>query len=171
MNSKNLAALLAVSLLPTWGAAQQLGGEGSYWGASWVMAEAGEFDLSAVQGRYGWAWRDNFSFEALGAFGVGDDTISGVTAELDYIIGGYVVGEWPVTEQMNVYGRLGFAFAEATVDDLLESSSESDSDVSYGFGATYSLNETMALDVGYMDYVGGDIDVDGLYIGAKFPLQ
>lgn len=171
MNIKKLAALLTISLLPSWGATQQLGGEGSYWGASWVIAEAGDFDVSAIQGRYGWRWRDNLYFEGLAVFGVGDDTIGGVSGELDHVLGAYVVGEWPLTDLLDVYGRLGFAFAEASASSMLTSDSESESDISYGIGATYEMSENFNLDVGYANYVSGDLDVNGIYIGAQMPFQ
>lgn len=171
MNMKKLASLLAISLLPSWGTAQQFGGEGSYWGVSWAMVEVGDFDVSAVQGRYGWQWRDNFSFEGLAMFGVGDDTIGGTTGELDHLLGAYVVGEWPLTEMLDIYGRLGFAFAEASASNMLASDSESESDISYGIGATYEMSENFNLDVGYANYVSGDLDVNGIYIGAQMPFQ
>lgn len=171
MKLKNVAALLAISLLPSWSIAQQQGDDDSYWGAAWVMAEVGDFDVSAIQGRYGWRWKDNLYFEGLAAFGVGDDTISGVNGELDHVIGAYVLGEWPVTELLDVYGRLGFAYAEASASNMLASESESESDISYGIGATYEMAENVNLDVGYMNYVSGDLDANGIYIGAQFPIQ
>lgn len=171
MNLKNLVALLAISLLPSLSVAQPRGGEDRYWGASWVEADVGDFSVSAVQGRYGWHWKDNFYFEGLAAFGVGDDTINGVNGELDHIVGAYVLGEWPVTELLDVYGRLGFAYAEASASNMLASESKSESDISYGVGATYQMSENVDLDVGYMNYVSGDLDANGVYIGARFPLQ
>lgn len=170
MHIRKFASLLVVSLLPSWGAAQQVG-EGSYWGASWAMIEAGDFDVSAIQGRYGWHWKDNFYFEGLAMFGVGDDTIGGTTGELDHLLGAYVVGEWPMTEMLDVYGRLGFAFAEASASNMLQSRSENESDISYGIGATYQMTEDFNLDFGFANYVGGDLDIEGIYIGVQAPFQ
>jgi hypothetical protein len=54
---------------------------------------------------------------------------------------------------------------------MLQSRSENESDISYGIGATYQMTEDFNLDFGFANYVGGDLDIEGIYIGVQAPFQ
>jgi len=87
-----------------------------------------------------------------------------IGGELEYIDGGTVEdsgfgidttalnvslkGNWPVTEQFDVYGKVGYFFWDADIDssgDSSQESNESGSDLSWGIGAGYDFTENFGI--------------------------
>jgi OOP family OmpA-OmpF porin len=87
-----------------------------------------------------------------------------VGGELEYIDGGTVgdnnfgidttafnvsvKGNWPVTEQFDVYGKVGYFFWDADIDDSGDSGqerNESGSDLSWGLGAGYDFTDNFGV--------------------------
>jgi OOP family OmpA-OmpF porin len=87
-----------------------------------------------------------------------------VGGELEYIDGGTVgdndfgidttafnvslKGNWPVTEQLDVYGKVGYFFWDADIDvsgDSGQERNDSGSDLSWGLGAGYDFTENFGV--------------------------
>jgi OOP family OmpA-OmpF porin len=59
-----------------------------------------------------------------------------------------VKGNWPVTEQFDVYGKVGYFFWDADVDlfgDSSQEKNESGSDLSWGIGAGYDFTDNFGV--------------------------
>lgn len=134
-----------------------------------------DFDLGALVGKAGVNVNPYLAAELRVGFGVKDYSISGngVTAELevDYLVGGYIVAGIPNSSPIYPYAVLGATKAEltATVRAFGESASvsDSDSDVSYGVGANFAVNEQVSLNAEYMSYLDKDsVKISGISIGG-----
>ena len=95
----------------------------------------------------------------------------GVTAKvkLDRLAGIFAKSSFKVNDAFELYGRLGYvnykASATASAGGFSAKVSDSDSDVSYGVGASYYLTPAMSINVDYMDF--GDLE-GGVAVGLKF---
>lgn len=78
-------------------------------------------------------------------------------AETDVVYGLYVRGNAPITEELSVYGLLGFGAAEISIDIGNESVDLDESGLSYGLGVQYDVNEELSI---VLDYVGYDLHDD-----------
>ena len=73
-----------------------------------------------------------------------------------------MVNESPVTP----YGILGFTRYELEVDNVLGSSSEDESDLSYGIGVNVAINDALSGNLEYMRYFDkDDVTIDGIGLG------
>ncbi|MFZ5523618.1 MAG: porin family protein [Pseudomonadota bacterium] len=63
------------------------------------------------------------------------------------------VGSYPINEQFSVFAKLGFA--STTVDDT--GSSQSKSDLTYGFGGQFNVNKQIGIRLGYDIYKVTDV--------------
>lgn len=141
--------------------------------------ESGVDDLNptALIGRLGHYFHENFSLEGRLGFGLSDDSLSGngLTAdfEIDSLFGFYGVGHLPINEVASVYALAGFTQGEAsiTVSDGTNSASESDDDsgFSYGLGAAFNVSPNAALTVEYISYLDkSDYQLTALSAGMNF---
>jgi OOP family OmpA-OmpF porin len=88
------------------------------------------------------------------------------------------VGSLPVVDRFSVYGKLGLYRGEtdgrANTVLLTASSSESNTDLTFGFGARFDISRNFAVRAEwqrYADVGGGDVgedDIDVISIGALF---
>jgi len=124
----------------------------------------GDVDVGTLSGKVGVMATEYFGFEARAGFGVNDDDIAGVDAEIDNFFGGYatlnMVNQSPVTP----YAVLGFTRIEAEVGP----ETDDDSDFSYGAGVNFAFAPNMSANLEYMRYYDdNDITVDGLGVGLQ----
>jgi outer membrane immunogenic protein len=132
--------------------------------------------LTAIVGRLGTTFNENFSGEMRLGFGVGDDTVDvsgvGVDVELDNMFGAYVRGGIPVTESFSPYAIAGFTRSKLTASvSGFGSESESESDVSFGVGADVNVSQNIIINLEYMNYYDKDgAEIAGFSIGiaSKF---
>lgn len=152
-----------------------------YFGGSFAVVDysvdgiSSDASLNAIYGRGGLMFNDNISGEVRLGFGIGDDSINAgpyeATIELKNMIGAYVRGGIPVGESFYPYAIIGYTRAEADTEisgpDLNESSSESESDLSFGVGADFSITETLKVNGEYMTYFDKDgAELSGFSIGV-----
>ncbi|WP_280547336.1 MULTISPECIES: porin family protein [unclassified Halomonas] len=84
-------------------------------------------------------------------------------ANLDYLAGGYVKGMLPITPEFKVHGVLGATEVE------FDGTRDSESDVSYGAGASYDVTPNLAIGADYMHYLDtSDIDFEAVSLGLTF---
>lgn len=116
---------------------------------------------------------ENFAVEGVIGFGLSDDGVgsfSGAEFELDSLFGLYGVGILPVTEEFNVYAKLGLATIK--FNDV-DSDKSDGTGLSYGLGAEVKLNEKFGAAIEYIAYPdaeysdGYDIDVEASAIALR----
>ena len=150
-----------------------------YIGANYAMTTIGaddaglpdEFDVQATTLSAGLHLLDFLSVEARVGFGAGDDTVGSVNAEMDEMYGLYLRGVIPIG-MFKPYVIAGYTSADFSYN----SSSEDDSDISYGLGLDLMLGDSLALNAEYMrlmefeDAIGtsADVNVDSLSLGLKW---
>jgi hypothetical protein len=115
--------------------------------------------LGALTGRVGVDVTPNFAIEGEASFGVDDD--SGL--ELDNEIGAFVVGKLPVSQQFDVFARVGVA--------RIETSPGGDEDgLAYGAGGQFWLtsNDGIRGEFTRHDYDAGEVDQWGISYVRRF---
>lgn len=116
-----------------------------------------DFDSTGLRLRAGVAFNDYFALEGHVGSGGSDGPL-----DLDYLAGGYAKGMLPITPRFKIYGLLGATEVEFDGAD-------SESDVSYGGGASYALMPNLSLDADYMRYLDdSDYDFDAVSLGASY---
>lgn len=90
----------------------------------------------------------NLAFEAA-YMDMGEATATGVTTRTLGVTGlnFSVLGIMPLSKSFELFGKLGLMFWEAESRDINTGSSltVNDSDINFGFGATYNVNKTFGL--------------------------
>ena len=132
-------------------------------------------DLGALGIRGGYYFNKYFSAEGRLGFGVSDDTEGGFKVELDNIIGIYAVGHWPLSDQFQLYGLIGYSRIEITGSDPTGSESDDDGGLSYGVGAEFDMTNNWSLGVEYTSYLqdgevfgGNKFDATGLGVTLNY---
>ena len=135
-----------------------------------------EASLSGVTGRLGTMINENIGGEVRVSLGIGDDSVDAygldVDVELNSLIGGYLRAGVPVAEGFYPYAVLGFTRSELEISNrYLGSESDSETDISYGFGVDMSLDRNLSLNVEYMNYYDkDDVEISGFSIGIATKL-
>ena len=136
-----------------------------------------EFNPSFLGGRFGMRVNNNLSIEGRLATGLDDDSISSgattITADFDLLSGIYGVAHIDVTEALSVYGLAGYTYVEwvakGEAPGISVSNSSDDSGLSIGFGAELDLNENLAMDLEYTQYLDeSDYDITAISLGVVF---
>ncbi len=150
----------------------------SYFGVQYSIAtyedEFVEIDPTALIGRFGKYFNNNFSLEGRFGIGLQDDTVdifgTNVSLELDTLFGVYGVGHINLNESSSVYGMIGFTRAEATISiPGFISESEDESGLSFGIGADIGIGNNVALNIEYTQYLNkSDFDFSAMGLGAVF---
>lgn len=151
----------------------------TYFGVQYAIgtySEDGFDDINptALVGRFGKYFNDNFALEGRLGIGVQDDSINifgtDVSLEIDTMLGIYGIGHLNLNETSSVYGLVGLTRAEATVSiPGFGSESNDDTGLSFGVGANIGVSNTVALNVEYTQYLNkSDFDFSALSFGAVF---
>jgi opacity protein-like surface antigen len=184
MKKLGLAALMAAaSALPAVASAQQntmsnqpntmYGGVG----ISWLGIEGpggADGDGIGLRGKLGYTFSPLLAAEAHLGFGVtdGSDTfmVNGTPTSIDLgvdnWIGIYARGQYPVVQNLNVYGLLGLARVSL---DFAPYSEDNETDLSWGLGADYSLGEQLGVHVEWTSLLDkSDADISAFTVGANY---
>ncbi len=109
----------------------------------------------------GYRFHKNFAAELdYLDYGETDDNILGIDTEIDlYAVALYAVGILPLSEQFELFVKLGAAYwdgeADASIMGITVSDDENGTDLAYGLGASYAFTDNFAVRVEYEE-----IDVD-----------
>jgi len=146
--------------------------QSSYFGANFSTlnySEEGFSDdasLTSVNGRLGTNFNENFSGEIRVGTGIGDGSINGINVELDSMYGAYIRGGIKAGESFFPYAVLGYTRGKISASFNRFSASASESDVSFGLGADFFVNEKFTINVEYMSYFDKDgAEIDGFSLG------
>ena len=140
------------------------------------IKEAGVTDGTAknLRGILGYELHPNVALEGLLSLGVGDAsvTVDGdlVDTRVNRVVGLYVKPKVAVSQDIELFARLGYVRTKvtSTLAATGEAESESASDVSYGFGASYRINDRWSAVVDYMRYYDKDgVRLQGLSAGLR----
>jgi len=100
----------------------------------------------------GYSVGENIAVEAT-YNNLGDANIPGSTVKLSgSLITGAAVGSLPVTDELSLLGKLGYAISSVSTPG----NSVSRGDIIYGIGAQYSVSKTVALRINYDFFKVGD---------------
>lgn len=116
----------------------------------------------------------NVAIEAMLGFNGGNDSVSSggvtypsVTFKIDSMYGVYIKPKMDLAPNLELFGRLGYTNASATLSEPGYGSLEaSDSDFSYGVGVSYRINSKLSINADYMSYLNKrDYSAKGFTIG------
>ena len=138
--------------------------------------DAGDGELGAVTGRLGYDFTRNLGIEGEASVGVRDEdiTIAGVRGSLkhDWDAAAYVVGKVPVSENLELFGRLGYGTTSIKADVAGFSAREDGESINYGAGANWFFDGRNGLRADWTrrDFRddGGEIDAYGLSFVRRF---
>ncbi|HEY0053654.1 MAG TPA: porin family protein [Caulobacteraceae bacterium] len=96
-------------------------------------------NLGGVTARLGARFMPNFGVEAEGTIGMGEEDVLGAEVSLKHDAAIYAVGFLPLTENVDVIGRVGFGTNEIEADfgAPIGSISESEESWNYGVGVQW----------------------------------
>ncbi len=154
------AAVLSLAAMPAVAQAQAYGTVG------YAGVDAEGANLGAVQGRLGYKFTPMFGVEGEAAFGISDDTVSGVDVEMKHEVGVFGVVTAPISPSFDLFARAGYTGAsfDTTLGDV-------DSDgFAYGVGGQYNVTEKdgIRLDWTRHDHDDAEADVWSVGYSRKF---
>lgn len=149
-----------------------------YGGADFMQTTYSEDGVSedakntVLRARIGNQINKNFAIEGFFGVGVGSDSVSvpggSVDVEIDHIVGATLKGLVPVSESFSLFGLLGYTKGKATFSSGGFSASESESDLSLGFGINFLVSPTFCLQATYEQIADkSNFDVSGLSVGMS----
>jgi outer membrane immunogenic protein len=165
------AALLTSAALVAAPAAAQ---EGMTASLGYTHYDGDEVDVGGVTGRLGYRFHPNFGVEGEATFGVNDDDVdvlgTNVNVELDNAYGVYGVGYLPVSQNVDLFARAGWAKVEASGSSGPFTAELEEDGVGVGAGVQWRFGERVGLRAEYTRLEGEDDGVDtyGLSLATQF---
>lgn len=149
-------------------------GELAYAPVKIKQVDATDGSAKNLRGIVGYELHPNVALEGLLSLGVGDAsaTVSGdpTDTRVNRVVGLYVKPKVAVSQDIELFARLGYVRTKvtSTLTATGAAESESASDVSYGFGASYRINDRWSAVVDYMRYYEKDgFRMQGLSAGLR----
>lgn len=111
-----------------------------------------DVNLGGIEGRVGVSLNKYFSVEGEAAIGIADDTVdvlgTPVDVSMNWQFGAYAVLTLPVSDQFEVFGRVGYATTEFEADAGGGSATDSGGDYAVGLGAQafFTANDGVRFD-------------------------
>lgn len=168
---KFLKAALAATAIAAFATSAQAQDSSTYIN---VGVQTFEFDTYNVVGRLGYNFSENFGVEGEASIGVigTDEEFFGETVDIStpFSFGGYLVARYPVSDQFDFFGRVGYSSVKVKAEFDGESESESADGLAFGGGIQYNFDDASGLRLGYTsaDFDGGNADVVDLSYVRKF---
>ncbi|MDO3722197.1 outer membrane beta-barrel protein [Marinobacter sp. chi1] len=126
-------------------------------------------DVGTLSGKAGAMLTPFIGFEARAGFGVDDDRVGLFDYSLDNFYGAYGTFQMANESPLTPYAAIGFTRVEIEADGPLGTSTEDESDVSYGVGLNVDFASYLSGNLEYMRYYDdNDVTVDGLGLGFQF---
>ena len=141
--------------------------ERTYIGGNLVWADYsasgfGSATPTALAGRFGREFTRNLAVE--GRLGLGIDDDEGV--DLDHLFGVYGRAILPLADIFSIYGMLGFTAGKVSAPGR---GSDSDTDISYGFGADLAVGRNLAVNFEWAKlFEGSGYDVEATSVGIVY---
>lgn len=136
-------------------------------GAGYTHFDGDDVAVGGLTGRLGYRFFPYFGVEGEAAIGVNDDAIGGVDVELDHAFGVYGVGYLPVSENVELFGRAGWAEVEARASLGAFTVGADEDGLGFGGGAVIAVSERLAFRGEYTRLEGDDDALDTFSFGAQ----
>ncbi|WP_166263837.1 porin family protein [Marinobacter caseinilyticus] len=173
--TKNISAIMAISVLGVWAAPSyadmyKSSDVGLYAGGNYTFVNVDgngfDADLGTLSGKVGANVTPFLGLEARAGFGVDDDTQNGVELSADNFFGGYATLNLANESPATPYAIFGFTRYELEAQSFFGTVSDSESDFSYGLGVNLALSEELSGNIEYMRYFDkDDVTIDGIGLG------
>ena len=112
---------------------------------------------------------DNLAIEGMGALGIVDSSVGGLTLAVDSAYGLYAKPFVDVNDKFELYGRIGVVRISGTVSGSGGSIYGYDSAMSYGGGGAFKVSENGAVFLDYTVYYNKNgVYVYGMTSGLRF---
>lgn len=165
------AAALATTTPATAADIYKSGGAGVYGGLNYTFfnIDSGhaDADVGALAAKVGVLATPFFGVEARGGFGVDDDRVGSADVSLDNYFGGYATLNLANDSPATPYAIFGLTRVEIEREGLLTTTTEDESDFSYGLGVNVEMAPQVSGNIEYMRYFDkNDTTVDGLGLGV-----
>lgn len=143
----------------------------------YTQLDGDDGDLGAITGRMGYNFTRYLGVEGEASFGVKDEdiTIGAVDGSLEheYDAAVYGVATLPVSENFEVFGRVGYGTTSIKADVAGFTASEDGESVNYGVGANYFFDgrNGVRADITRRDFTddaGGEVDTYSLGYVRRF---
>lgn len=166
---KFLPALALASIMAAPAMAQGFYVDGGYSFVS-IDSDGGDIDIGAVSARAGYDFTEYFSLEGEAAIGTQDEEIGNIDVSLNYLVGAYLKAQYPLSDNFNVYGRLGVVNAEIEAEGFGVTASDSDTGAGFGVGGQFLFSENVYARGEYtrVDIEEVEGDVFSIAFGYKF---
>jgi opacity protein-like surface antigen len=132
---------------------------------------------TALRGIVGYDLHPLVAVEGMLAFGLSDDEGSGndggspftASAKLNHAYGVFVKPKFSPTNNLELFGRLGWVKSKLRFEESGTSETASDSGAAYGVGVNYRFNPKMHVGLDYVRYSKvNDVKVDGVTISFGY---
>lgn len=159
---KFLNATLTAVTLSAFAATAQAQDEGAYIN---VGIDAVEFDAYNIGGKLGYNFNETFGVEAQGSFGIIDDKEEFFGTEIksgvDSSFGAFGVVRFPVSDEIELFGRAGYHFTKFGFSGEGESITADTDGFALGVGGQYFFSEADGIRVEYSYFDIGSVESDG----------
>lgn len=157
-NMKLLKVTLAATTITAFAMSAQAQDSGLYGG---LGIQTFEFDTVGLVGRAGYKISPNFGFEVEGAVGVSGNTEDEIETTTPWSAGGYVVTSYPVTENFELIGRLGYANINVEAEGFGQTEDVNLDGLATGGGIQYNFSDNNAIRFDYtsVNTSSGNADV------------
>lgn len=172
-----LLATAAITLLGTPALAQSFSDPQWTGSVGYTHLDGDDGSLGAVTGRIGAKISRYIGVEGEASFGVKDEdiTVGGVDGSLEheYDAAIYGVANVPVSENLELFGRVGYGTTSIKADVAGFTASEDGESLNYGAGANYFFDGRNGVRADwtrrdFTDDDGGEIDTYGLSFVRRF---
>lgn len=126
-------------------------------------------DIGALTGRGTYFFNRYLGAEGEVSIGIDDADVGGGTVELDNSLGAFGVLRAPVSDRVELFGRVGYATSEfnASVPGLGSASADVDG-LAYGVGGKLFLTDKFGIRADASRFEGDDGEADVFSIGGVF---
>lgn len=156
--------LALLSLLALAGASAQA--QSIYADLAYQMHDASlDTDPATLRVSMGYQFNPQLAGEVMVGVNAVEGKQSGVKAKLDHLYGAYVKASGKLSENVELYGRLGFADYKVSASAGSLSATASGNGLSYGIGVSYYVTPALSVNVDYMDF--DDLE-GGIAFGVKY---
>ena len=172
-----LLATAALTLIAAPAMAQSVSAPQWSGSVGYTQLDGDDGDLGAITGRATAKFNRYFGVEGEASVGVKDEdiTVGGLNGSLEheYDAAAYGVAILPISENLELFGRLGYGTTSIKADVAGFTASEDGESVNYGVGANYFFDGRNGIraDITRRDFTddnGGEVDTYGLGYVRRF---
>ncbi len=171
-NIARIAVTTALALVGATAAQAQFYVEGAYTPTS-IKVDGDKLKPAMLTGVVGYGLHPNLAVEGMLGLGVKKDTFIDEDGEnsVKYksAYGIYLKPRYQLSQDIEVFARVGYSQVKAKVSWAGGSSSDSEGSTSWGFGGNYAIDKNLYLTASYMNFYKKDgVKIDGFNLGVGY---